>query len=156
MSDAERAELSAYSDARGAFLLDARTLPIFFKISQVCAPVGPFVALFTSESGHASVVEFGPTMNGPDVRLGVTRVARSYRVSRDSVEEKGLIADLSRKFGFRIDAEAEKHFDDGDRRVGAEFVRQETGFILAFTGPNMDEGAQQFADQKGCSRIKID
>ena len=156
LSDAERLALSAYMDSNGSLLLDARTLPIFLKIGKICAPVGPFVGLFTSESGHPSVAEFGATMNGSEVRLGVTRVARSYQVTADSVEEKALIADLSRKFGFRIDAAPEKQLEDRGSGVTAQFTRQEKGFLLAFSGPVLRDDAQEFADQTGCDRIKID
>jgi hypothetical protein len=156
LSDAERLALSAYSDTTGTLLLDARTLPIFLKIGHICAPVGPFVGLFASESGHPSVAEFGATINGPDVRLGVTRVARSYQVTAGSSEEKALIADLSRKFGFQIDAAPEKQLGPDGARVTAEFTRQEKGFVLAFTGPAVRGDAQEFAGQAGCDRIKID
>ncbi|MGE3476771.1 MAG: hypothetical protein AB7H70_13290 [Rhodospirillaceae bacterium] len=156
LSDAERLALSAYADSRGSLLLDARTLPIFLKIGRICAPVGPFVALFTSESGHVSVIEFGATIQGSEVQLGVTRVARSYQVKAESAEEKALLADLSRRFGFRIDAAPEKHLAGRDRDVTAQFTRQEKGFVLAFSGVALRQDAAEFAAQTGCDRIKID
>lgn len=156
LSDAERLALSAYVDSRGSLLLDARTLPIFLKIGRICAPIGPFVALFTSESGHASVVEFGATLRGSEVQLGVTRVARSYQVKSESAEEKALLADLSRRFGFRIDAAPEKNLAGRGHDVTAQFTRQEKGFVLAFSGVTLHEDAAEFAAQTGCDRIKID
>jgi hypothetical protein len=156
LSDAERMALSAYADSKGSLLLDARTLPIFLKIGAICAPVGPFVGLFTSESGHQSSAEFGATMSGSAVRLGVTRVARSYQVAAGSAEEAALIADLSRRFGFRIDAAPEQQLDASGRRVTVEFMRQEKGFLLAFSGPALRKDSQEFAEQAGCDRIKID
>jgi len=143
-------------DSNGSLLLDARTLPIFLKIGKICAPVGPFVGLFTSESGHPSVVEFGATTNGAEVRLGVTRVARAYQVAADSVDERALIADLSRKFGFRIDAAPETNPSGQGDGVTAQFTRQEKGFLLAFSAPVLRDDAQEFAAQTGCDRIKID
>lgn len=156
LSDAERLALSAYADSQGSLLLDTKTLPIFLKINRICAPVGPFIALFTSESGHASVVEFGATVQGSEVQLGVTRVARSYQVKAESAEEKALLADLSRRFGFRIDAAPEKLLAGRGRDVTAQFTRQEKGFVLAFSGVALRQDAAEFAAQTGCDRIKID
>lgn len=156
LSDTERLILSAYRDSRGSFLLDARTLPVFLRIARICAPVDPFIALFTSESGHASLVEFGATIEGADVRLGVTRVARSYQVTAGSSEESALIVDLSRKFGFRIDAAPETHLSGGEGGISAQFTRQDKGFLLAFSGSPVRADAKEFAGQAGCDRIKID
>lgn len=156
LSDAERDAISAYTDSRGSLLIDARTLPIFLKIARICAPVGPFVALFTSESGHASIVEFGATINGAEVGLGVTSVARFYQVGADSTEERALIADLSRKFGFPVDAAPETQLAGRRPGVSANFTRQENGFRLAFTGAAILGDAVEFAQQPGCQRIKID
>lgn len=156
LSDAARARLSGHTDSRGSLLLDAETLPIFLGIDRVCAPVGPFVALFASESGHASIVEFSAIANGPSVQLGVTRVARSYRVKAGSSEERALIADLSHTFGFRIDGALERAVGDRDHGMTAEFTRQDEGFLLAFNGPDLREDARAFAEQEGCDRIKID
>lgn len=156
LSDTERLVLSAYADSRGSLLLDAKTLPIFLRIERICMPVGPFVALFTSESGHASVVEFGATLQGSAVLLGVTRVARSYEVKAHSAEEAALIADLSRRFGYRIDAAPEQPLANGSTEVTAHFTRRENGFLLAFSGVDLAVDAPAFAAQTGCDRIKID
>jgi hypothetical protein len=155
LTDTERLILSAYRDSKGSFLLDARTLPVFLKIGRICAPVGPFVALFTSESGHTSIIEFGATRDGTKVRLGVTRIARAFKAPVDSADEIALIADLSRKFGYRVDAAPETQLS-GSGGVTAEFTRQQGGFLLAFASAPVTADAAEFAGQAGCDRIKID
>lgn len=156
LTDTERLILSAYRDSKGSFLLDARTLPVFQKIGRICAPVGPFVALFTSESGHSSIVEFGAARDGMKVRLGVTRIARAFKAPIDSSEEIALLADLSRRFGYRVDAAPETQLSGPDGGVTAEFTRQPGGFLLAFAGAPVTADAAEFAAQAGCARIKID
>ncbi len=160
LSNAERMALSAYTDTNDSLLLDARTLPIFRKIKLVCAPVGPFVALFTSESGHPTAVEFGAVMIGGEIRLGVTRVARSFQVKSGSIEEKALVADLSQKFGFRIDQTPEKRLSNLESAAIVEsFERQETGFRIAFAQPGLRADAVEFSEKAGCgpaARIKIE
>ncbi len=156
LSDADRSTLAAYTDSSGGFLIDARSLPIFLGIDKICGPVDPFVAVFRSESGHLTSLQFQAVAVAGEVRLGVTRIARSFNIKPGSVEEKVLIADLSDKFGYRMAEAPEKEISHG---VTARFERHAAGLQLSFTRVGLPENAPELREQAGCSargRVNID
>ena len=155
-----RATVASYTDADGALLLDRRTLPIVLQIDRICAPMGRFVSMFSSESGHPTAIEFQTIASDGAVRLGVTRIARSFDVMPGSGEERALIADLSEKYGFRVDESAAKRLPShGGSEVTASFIRQSVGFQLSFSREPLSATAAEFNAQASCGparRIKID
>ena len=157
LGDVGRMTLASYADAHGSLLLDQRTLPVVLSIDRICRPIGPFVSMFLSESGHATVIEMQAIASEGVVRLGVTRIARTFRVTPGSTEEKALIADLSDKFGFRVDEGAEKQL--APLGISQSFEREAGGFRVSFARAALDKDAPEFAAQSECipvTRIKID
>jgi hypothetical protein len=129
MNEDDRKALLNYSDSDGRLLIDASTLPILLRIDQICGGGQPFVALFMSESGHPTSVRLEAVANEGALRLGVTELARHFRVRSHSPEEQGLIADLSQKFGFRVDDAYSVPRPQGTK---VDFERQADGFLLRF------------------------
>lgn len=140
----------------GRFLVDAQTLRIFLGVAAVCAPIAPFAAMFTSASGHATAVEFDMFKTGEDAQLGVKTVARVFTVRPGTSEYATLVADLSRKFGFRIDNPSPVHLPGGGL---AMFKYGDQGFQLRFALPEMADRETVLATQRGCvsaDRVPID
>jgi hypothetical protein len=153
LSTDDRNTLLSHSDSGGRVLLDARTLPILLRIDRLCASGPAFVALFVSESGHQTSVRFEVVEHDGKLRLGVTEMARSFRVKAHSSEEGALLADLSLRYGFRID-DVTAGARPGGTSVG--FERGDEGFRLSFTAAS---GAVDWSAQPDCqppNRIKID
>ena len=130
MSEDDRKMLLNHSDSDGRLLIDASTLPALLRIDQVCVGGQPFVALFTSESGHPTSVTLEAIAIDGTLRLGVTEVARHFRVKLHSPEEGALIADLSQRFGFRVD---DAYLAPRPTGAKIEFERQDDGFLLRFS-----------------------
>jgi len=146
MSEDDRKALLNHSDSDGRLLIDASTLPALLRIDQVCPGGQPFVALFTSESGHPTSIRLEAVANDDTLRLGVTELARHFRVK---------LADLSQKFGFRVDDAY-----SAPRPAGAkiEFERQDDGFLLRFSAVTPALAPLAIAPP-GCppsGRLKID
>lgn len=158
LSAVARATLIAYAAADGALLLDAHTLPIVLGAGRVCAPVGPFDALFSSESGHLTSVTFAAVAANGVPRLGVSRVTRAFKVWPGSTTEKTLLADLSAKFKFPVDG-AKPHVIDAASGLTATYEGTADGFQLSFAVPVLGNDAQAWSAPTGRAthpRIKID
>jgi len=154
--DADRKTLAKRIGLDGRFLLDKKTLQIFLGIKQVCAPMAPFVAFFTSESGHLTAVEFDVVKVGDEVRFGVKTIARVFRIKPATPEHLALLADLSQKFGFKIDSQNPHGAPDG---LVASFDNGEQSFRLSFALPELASRGIDIAAQPACAplnRIGID
>jgi hypothetical protein len=160
LAEGARRTLSGHMDEGGALLLDRSTLTLVLRIDVICEPVGPFTSVFKSESGHLTSVEFAPIATRGEIRLGIIRIARTFKVVAHSNAERVLIRDLSAKYGFAIDAapQAQLAASNGTA-ITAYFVRQPDGFRMSFTRASLQDDATEFLSQAGCprsDRIKID
>ena len=156
LNDADRKLLAGHVTEDGRFLLDQKTLRIFLRIKGVCASIAPFVAIFTSDSGHSTAVEFDVIDADDHVRLGVKSIARVFRTRPNTPEYVALIADLSQKFGFKIGDEPLHQARDG---ISTTFEVNAEGFRLAFSMPSLKDRGREIASQRDCepvNRVKID
>jgi hypothetical protein len=156
ISEADRATLAKYVNADGRFLVDQRTLPIFLKVNRVCAPIASFVAIFTSDSGHSTAVEFDVVAVDGHAYFGVKTITRAFRTKPDTPEYLALIADLSEKFGVRIGAGSVSQMPEG---ITAAYEESAEGFRLSFSMPNLKNRGREIASQQDCipeNRVKID
>jgi hypothetical protein len=152
----DRKTLAERVDDNGRFLVDQKTMRIFLGIKGVCAPTAPFVALFTSDSGHITSVVFDVIETEGQVRLGVKRIARAFLIKPATPAYIALIADLSAKFGFKVGDEPVHKAADG---VSAAYEELDQGFRLALSMPDLKNRNVDIASQTACAplvRVKID
>ena len=155
-NDADRKLLAGRMDDDGRFLIDQKTLQAFLGIKGVCAPIAPFLALFTSDSGHLTSVEFDVIKVDGEVRFGVKTIRRAFNTLPNTPAYIALIADLSQKFGYKVGAEAPHTGPDG---VSTTYEETERGFRLSVSVPGLANRNLDIASQPACepkTRIKID
>lgn len=155
-SEADRKVLADQMGEDGRFLLDQKTLRIFLGVKGVCAPIAPFVALFTSDSGHLTSVEFDVIALDGEVRLGVKKIARAFRIKPGTPVYLALIADLSEKFGFKVGGEALLQRPGG---IVVAYRESEADFQLSLALPALKNRNLDIASQIACepkNRVKID
>ncbi|MHB1204276.1 MAG: hypothetical protein ACYCZX_01820 [Rhodospirillaceae bacterium] len=154
--DKDRKVLAAQMGEDGRFLLDQKNLQIFLGIKGVCAPIAPFVALFASDSGHLTSVEFDVIALDGEVRLGVKKIARAFHLKPGTPAYLALIADLSEKFGFKVGGEALLQRPGG---VIVAYREGEADFQLSLALPPLKNRNLDIASQTACepkTRVKID
>ena len=156
VSDPDRKILAGQVGEDGRFLVDQKTLRIFLGISGVCAPIAPFLALFTSDSGHLTSVEFDVIKVDDVVRLGVKTIRRAFDIKPNTPAYIALMDDLSQRFGFKVGSEALHQGADG---IAAAYEDTDRGFRLGFSLPGLKNRGLEIASQPVCepkNRIKID
>jgi hypothetical protein len=154
--DTDRNLLERRVAADGRHLVDHRTLAAFLSITAVCAPTGGFVALFSSESGHVTAVEFDVVNFDGKVGFGVKSISRVFRVKSGSPAAVALVADLSRKFGFAVDDPALPALADG---LTFSLRAADETMTLSISLPALVRPLEQLPAQEACApknRVQLD
>ena len=156
ISPPDRKILESRKAADGRYLVDHLTIGAFLGIKTVCAPIEPFVALFSSESGHTTAIEFDMVNVGGRIEFAVKSISRKFDIKVGTPAGAALIADLTNKFGFAIDGGGAPQLADG---LTVAFRTEPESMTLSIALPALESPVAQIASQMACApkdRMHVD